>query len=369
MHILHIYKDYYPVVGGIEGHVQTLAEGLVEAGHRVTVLVTNTGPRTSIGEEGGVTVIRAGRDVHVASTPMSLEMPLLARQVRPDIVHLHMPYPPGDVIVQSALSQTPLVVTYHSDIVRQKRLLQLYRPVLDRTLKRAKQIIVTSAPYIASSPYLRRYEAKCQVIPYGIDVQIFGTYDTQSVERLRLRFGRPTILAVGVLRYYKGLHFLIEAMQNVPAGLVIVGSGPEQEELQALVTRHQLGHKVFFEGRKANQDLGAYYHASDVFVLPSHLRSEAFGIVLLEAMAAGLPLITTELGTGTSFVNQHGHTGFVIAPAESMSLARALRVLIENPALRARFGQSGRQSVQQNYTTTIMLQRTIQVYSNVLAMR
>lgn len=154
MHILHIYKDYPPVLGGIEGYVRDLAEGLAARGHRVTTLVTNTSRCTSIEQPlPGLTVVRAARLAHLASTPLSLAMIALARIIRADIVHLHVPYPPGDLAAMTTPGSPPLVITYHSDVVRQRTLLRLYRPLLARTLQRAARIIATSPGYIASSPF------------------------------------------------------------------------------------------------------------------------------------------------------------------------------------------------------------------------
>lgn len=365
MHILHIYKDYPPVMGGIEHHIAMLAQGLVRSGHQATVLVTNTTPETTTTEEAGVQVIRAGRDLHLASTPFSLGMAIMARTVQPDVVHLHMPYPPGDVVARAVPGAPPLVVSYHSDVVRQQQLLRIYRPLLERTLEHARAILVASEPYVKSSPFLQPQQAKCHIVPYGIDLQHFSTFDGATVAELRQRHPGPLILAVGVLRYYKGLHLLIEAMQQVPATLLIVGGGPEEARLRAQVARLELQDRVIFAGRISDRDLPAYYHAADVFALSSHLRAEAFGIVLLEAMAAGLPLVTTELHTGTSVVNQHGRTGFVVSPGSASNLGRALAVLVANPDLRARMGQAARASVVAHYTAERMVERVMEVYQRI----
>ncbi len=361
MHILQIYKDYAPVLGGIEHHVQVLAEGLAQAGHQSTVLVTNTTAASTVTTEGGVRVLRAARDLHLASTPFSLAMAIMARTVQPDIINLHMPYPPGDLVARAVPGQPPLVVTYHSDIVRQQRLLRLYRPLLEATLSRASRIIATNAPYIESSPFLRPHAAKCRVVPLSVDPRRFTTFDTAAVERLRREVDGPIILSVGVLRYYKGLHILIAALRETPGTLVIVGAGPEAERLKAQAAALGLAGRVRFAGRVPDDELPAYYQAADVFVLPSHLRAEAFGIVLLEAMAAGLPLVTTELGTGTSFVNQHGRTGFVVPPGQPAALARAISVLLANPTLRMHFGQAARAAAAQ-FTDEQLVQRTVAVY-------
>jgi glycosyltransferase involved in cell wall biosynthesis len=343
---------------------------LVARGHTVTVLVTNTQRRTVIEEYNGVEVIKASRWGHWASTPLSPALVQQARALRPDLVNLHMPYPPGD-LAALAIRDVPLVLTYHSDVVRQRRLLRIYRPLLERTLHHARRIIATSEPYIHSSPFLRRYVDKCRVVPLSVDAGRFISVPPNAVTALRNRLEiAPTeqvILSVGVLRYYKGLHVLLDAMTQLDATLVVVGIGPEAARLQALAQSYGIAQRVHFVGRVSDADLPAYYRAADVFVLPSQLRAEAFGIVLLEAMAAGLPLISTELGTGTSDVNQHGQTGFVVPPADPHALARALQVLLANADLRRYFGACGQRRVSEQYTHSQMLARTLAVYGETLA--
>lgn len=372
LHIVHIYKDYDPVVGGIENHIKVLAEGLVRRGHQVTVLATNTERGTQIEICNGVRVIKAGRLAQAASTPLSLALLRQARALKADVINLHMPYPPGD-LAALAIKDAPLVLTYHSDIVRQRRLLQLYRPLLESTLRRSARIIATSTPYIRSSPFLRRYAAKCRVVPLSVDPARFnGVSDTEAGairERYTQSPDEPLILSVGVLRYYKGLHILLDAMTQLETTLVIVGAGPEEQRLRDLAQAFGVARRVHFAGRVADADLPAYYRAADLFVLPSHLRAEAFGIVQLEAMAAGLPVISTELGTGTSEVNQHGVTGFVVPPSEPLRLARAIRVLLANPELRRQLGRQAQRCVNECFTDKQMIDRTLAVYAEALVAR
>lgn len=366
-----MYKDYDPVVGGIENHIKVLAEGLVARGHQVTVLVANTARNTERFERNGVQVIKAGRALHVASTPLSYALLREARTIRADVVNAHMPYPPGDLAARTIRGHPPLVVTYHSDIVRQKRLLQLYRPLQRATLRRAARIIATSAPYVQSSPVLRRYAAKCRIVPLSVDPTQFAVTDPQAVAALRARLVRKPddglVLAVGVLRYYKGFHVLLDALTQLDATLVIVGAGPEEQRLRDLAQAFGVARRVHFAGRVADAELPIYYHAADVFALPSHLRAEAFGIVQLEAMAAGLPVVSTELGTGTTVVNQHGNTGFVVPPNDPQALARAIEVLLANAELRRRMGEQGRQRVAVEYTHDLMIDRTLAVYDEALS--
>ncbi|HEU5014343.1 MAG TPA: glycosyltransferase [Roseiflexaceae bacterium] len=370
MHILQIYKEYPPVMGGIENHVRDLSEGLVARGHYLTVLVTSRNRQTTIEQpHKRLKIIKAAREIHAASTPLSTTMLRMARRLHVDVAHLHFPYPPGDLVYHMLPDQPPLVVTYHSDVIRQRTMLQLYRPLLEQTLRQAARIIVTSPNYIASSPFLSRHATKCEVVPLGIDPARFADADAAQVAELRARHspdGMPLLLFVGRLRYYKGLHVLLDALPRVRARLLVAGSGPEHDRLVAQAERLELADRVCFLGDVPDDALPALYHAADVFVLPAHLRSEAFGIVQLEALASGLPCVSTELGTGTSFVNKQGETGIVVPPNDPAALARALNILVANPALRQHFGENGRRRVADIFDRERMVWHVEQIYRAVL---
>jgi glycosyltransferase involved in cell wall biosynthesis len=333
------------------------------------VLVTNADHHTVVEQREGVEVIRAGRVLELASTPLSPAMLLEAARLDADIINLHMPFPPGDLVARAVAGKPALIVTYHSDIVRQQRLLQVYRPLLQSTLSAANRIIATSARYRDSSPFLRPRAARCRVIPLSVDAARFTTLDPAALAHLRERLPGPMLLSVGVLRYYKGLHLLLEALPGLDATLVIVGTGPEEQRLKQLAHDLRVAERVHFAGFVPDADLPSYYQAADIYVLPSHLRAEAFGTVLLEAMAAGLPLVTTEIGTGTSEVNEHGRTGFVVAPNDPVALARALRVLLSNQSLREQLGQEGRRRAMVQYAPALMAERTAAVYREAIAAR
>lgn len=367
MHILALYKDYAPVVGGIENNLRDLAEGMARRGHQMTVLVTNTSGTTEIIERPNLTIIKAARALHAASTPISPAMLRFARQLRPDVAHLHFPYPPGDLAYWRLPTRPPLVMTYHSDIVRQKTLRRLYGPLQSATLRHAARICVTSPQYATTSQPLQPYLDKCVVVPLAVDTSRFAQRDAAAVTALRDRFPGPLLLFVGRLRYYKGLHFLLDALGHVQARLLIAGSGPEEGRLREQVQAQGLTERVHFLGDVPDADLPTLYHAADVFVLPAHLRAEALGIVQIEALASGTPCVSTAIGTGTSFVNQHGETGFVVPPAHPLSLARAINVLLANPALRAHFGANGQRRAASIFSMETMLNATEQVYREALS--
>ncbi len=367
MHILHLYKNYWPIVGGIENHVRLLAEEQAKAGHRVTVLVVNTAPRTEVEEMNGVQVIKAARVATVASTPISAMLPLWLRRLRPDVAHLHFPYPLGEVAQLFLGRAKATVLTYHSDIIRQKVLLRFYRPLMERVLGAVQRIIVTSPQYAASSVVLQRFRSKCVVIPFGIAQERFRAFDAAGRQTILERYGpEPLILFVGVLRYYKGLTYLLQAMPEIKARLLIVGDGPMALALREQAQRLGLEGKVVFVGRVEDEALPAYYQAARAFVLPACERSEAFGLVLLEALAAGVPIVSTELGTGTSYVNSNGESGLVVPPRDPSALAEALNRLIEDQALHARLAEGARRRAAL-FEAERMLAQIETLYREVLA--
>jgi len=365
--ILHIYKDYYPVLGGMENHIKMLSESLVQRGYDVTVLVTHPTSQTHVEEINGVHVIKAGRLVTVASTPLSVALPAWLWRQRPDIAHLHFPYPVGEVSQLCFGRARRVVMTYQSDVVRQKGILQFYRPLLWQVLRRVDCIIATSTNYIESSPYLSRLRDKCSVIPLGIELGRFLQVPSAHVQRIRDTFGSPLVLFVGKLRYYKGLQYLLQAMLEIPARLLVVGSGPLGAEWRRLAQTLELGDRVVFLGEVSDEELPAYYHASDLFVLPASERSEAYGTVQLEAMASGLPVVCTELGTGTSFVNVHGQTGLVVPAGNTPALGTAVRMLLQDQALRREMGQRARQRALDEFSLPLMVDRVARLYAQVLA--
>lgn len=362
MRILHVYKDYFPIFGGIEGNLQQIAELQAAQGHDVTVLVTNPSKLTTRETINGVKVIRAHRLATVASTPLSLALPYHLRRQKPDIVHLHFPYPVGEVSQWLLNRRVPYVITYQSDVVKQKLILGVYRPILNRVLHNAARIMVASPNYIRTSEFLRPLTDNCTLVPLGIDpTPYLSGQSAVSSEQL-------TVLFLGRHRHYKGVDVLIRALSTVEkAHLLIGGTGPESEKWRTLTAELDLEERVTFLGDIPETEKAALYKQADIFVLPAVNRAEAFGIVLLEAMASGLPCITSELGTGTSFVVQHQETGLVVPPNDPIALADALNRLANNEALRQEMGTNGRQRIMREFTIERMVERIEQVYRVVLS--
>ncbi len=372
MKILHLYKDYTPVLGGIENHIRMLAEGQARRGHDVTVLAANRGWRTSIEMAGGVRVVLVPRLGTIASTPICPSLLRWLPRLEADITHLHFPHPPGEVAHLLMGRAAGMVITYHADIVRQRHLLRLYEPLLERVLKRANRILVTSPAYVESSRYLRAVRDRCVVVPIGIDVERFQERGGEPRTSPRVRWGlpldRPVAVFVGRLRYYKGLDYLLRALPLVPdLHLLLVGGGPLWESMRALAAALGVANRVVFTGDVDDSDLPACYASGDLFVLPSHTRAEAFGTSIVEAMAAGLPVISTEIQTGTSWVNQDGLTGLVIPPCDPGAIAAAMTALIADRARREAMGRAGRARARRVFEASTMVEAVEGVYREVLA--
>jgi glycosyltransferase involved in cell wall biosynthesis len=361
--ILHLYKDYYPILGGIENHIKMLSEAQAAAGHRVRVLVTNPGGQPRQEQIGGVHIERVPRLATMASTPLTGSFfPALAR-ARFDLAHLHFPYPVGE-ISQFFASRKPYVVTYHSDIVRgsQQLILRAYAPLMRRILARARRILVTSQAYARTSPVLQSLAWLCVLAPLGVDPA-----PLENAIRPERKLEDPVLaLFVGRHRYYKGVADLLRALPHTPVHLLVGGDGPMRSEWESLARASGLQDRVSFLGDISDEALPALYARADLFVLPANLRAEAFGTVLLEAMAAGLPCITTELGTGTSYVVQHGITGLVVPPNSPADLAQAINHLAGDPYLRRQMGAAGRARVQSHFTLEKMVARVMQIYDQAL---
>lgn len=363
LRVVHVYKDVYPVVGGIENYVRQLCRELQrQPDLDVRILATSTGSRSSVGTLDGVPVMRAGRLATVASTPLSPRLAFELRRLRPDIVHLHAPYPLGEVAALLATPRVPAVITYHSDIVRQKTLLRFYGPLLKRVLRHAARVLPTSPAYLESSPWLAPVRDRCTVIPLGIDLARFLALEREDDGR--------AILFVGRYRYYKGIQYLLQALALLPeARLVLVGGGPAEAGLRRQAEDLGLSHRVQFATEVDDAALARAYAGAAIFALPACERSEAFGLVLVEALAGGVPCISTDLGTGTSYVNLDGETGIVVPPADPGALAEACRALLANPALRARYGAAGRARARALFDIAQVAPRVAEVYRQVAAER
>jgi rhamnosyl/mannosyltransferase len=259
------------------------------------------------------------------------------------------------------------VITWHSDIVRQKTVARMLGPLDDVLMRRASAIIATSPNYVDSSPILSRNRDRSRVIPFGIDADAFRPRDAEIAVKIRRRYGERIVLAVGRMVYYKGFEYLIRAMASVRGHLLLVGEGPLQAKLERVAFEVGVRDRITFLGRVSQEEVLGYYNAADVFVMPSVARSEAFGIAQLEAMACGKPVINTQLRSGVPFVSRDGVTGITVAPADSSELAAAINRLLDDPGLRHQYGAAAARRVRQEFSIPTMVDRTLQLYREVIA--
>jgi glycosyltransferase involved in cell wall biosynthesis len=367
MRILQVGKYLPPVTGGIETVVFELSSGLSKLKNvEVTCLVTNTKAKTVRERINNFDVIRAASFGSLASTPISLSFRSEERKIVRDLSHIHLPNP----LATATMNQphTPYVVTYHCDIVRYKKLLKLYEPSMRRFLKGAAKILVSSEALIETSPVLRDFKEKCVVIPFAVDETNLALNGSRTVLKDKIidQHGPKIILFVGRLVRYKGLPYLIEAMKQVDGKLVIVGTGPESEILKRYVQSESLSDKVKFEGYVKQNDLGAYYHAAKAVALTSLDASEAFGVCLIEALACGVPLVTTRLTTGVSSVNVDGVTGLQVPVGDVNAIAAGLNRILDDKSLRETFSENARAHFQKNFGLERMAQDHLNVYREVL---
>jgi rhamnosyl/mannosyltransferase len=373
LNILQIFKYYHPHVGGVEKVAQDIAEGL-HSETRMTVLASHEDIGTRRDSVNGVEVTRAGRVATYFSVPLAPRFPFLMRAMArdADILHFHLPYPLADVSYLLARPHGRVVAWWHSEIVKPRQLSRLYKPLLKRFLRRADRIIVAAPQLVDKSPFLSQFREKCRVIPIGIDTDRFRMTGgiEEKVRQIRQHYGSEIVLFVGRLIYYKGLDFLIQAMadgRRRGTTLLVVGEGPLRPQLEAAARERGLQDRVVFLGKAPDDELTCYFHACDLFALPSVANTEAFGIVQLEAMACGKPVISTDLPTGVPFVNLHGRTGLIVPPADAAALADAMASLFDDRTLAARYGETGRQRVHSEFTVGVMAQRVLELYRDVMA--
>ena len=368
--ILQVNKLYYPVIGGIEKVVQDISEG-IKAECDVKVLVCNTSTRSITEKVNGVEVYRAGSFGSLFSMPVSLSFPFAFRKLSKDrdILHFHFPFPLGDISCLLDKPKAKVVITWHSDIIKQKNILSLYKPFLRKFLRRADRIVATSPNIIEHSVFLNEHKNKCSVIPLSINTGDYRRTETidEKVRAFRLACGGKIVVFIGRLVYYKGVEYIIKAMSKINAKLVIIGEGPLELSLKELAVKTGVADKIIWLKNVPDDELKIYYHACDVFTLPSVERSEAFGLVQLEAMACRKPVVSTNLLTGVPFVNQHDKTGFIVAPRDDTALAEAINTLLDKPSLRESMGEYAFKRVEKEFNRKKMLSDYVNLYKNVVS--
>jgi rhamnosyl/mannosyltransferase len=367
MRVTHLGKFYPPVPGGMERVLQSLAEGERARGVDVRALVVNTGRETLHENVNGVPVTRAGSVLRVGSVWFAPALIPLVATVDTGILVLHEPNPMALLAYCLTRPRQRLIIWYHSEVLRPRwRYKLFYEPFLNVPLQRAQRIVVSSPALIEHAEALQAHAGRCEVIPFGLDIAPSEPGLHPSVASLRGRWSGPIALFVGRLVPYKGAEVLLRALAQVDAAAVIVGDGPLRPELEALTRQLGIESRVFFLGSVDDDTVAAWYAACDFFVLPSVTRAEAFGLVQLEAMARGKPVISTRLATGVPWVNADGVSGIVVPPGDAGALAAAMRRLATETEVRGRMGQAARARFESEFTRERMIDRTVAMYHRVM---
>ena len=361
MKVLQLGKFYPPAKGGMETILALICERTAQ--HvRNRVLVANSHPSTVEERHGSIEVLRVAALTRIGAVALCPRMPFELARESADIIVLHEPNPMALVAYFLARPAGRLIVWYHSDVIRPSWLYRLfYQPFLRFALSRAERIVVSSPSLGTSAPELQDFQAKCTVIPFGVE----GPPAAHPEEQLP--HAQPTVLFVGRLVPYKGVDVLLDAMAGLNAVALIVGDGPQRGALEAQAHRLGITNRVRFLGSVTDQQLASLYRGCDVFVLPSVTRQEAFGVVQLEAMAAGKPVVSTDLGTGVGWVNLHGETGYVVPPRDVSALGDAIRRLLADPELRRSMGDAAMRRVRSAFTVDRMIDDTLALYRDVMA--
>ena len=368
MNVLHFYKTYYPTsFGGVEQVIFQLASGSVQFGVNSTVLSLSRNKVERVIEFNGHSSYRCRSNFVIASTDFSItafwQFNKLVKQA--DIVHYHFPWPFMDLVHFVSNHKKPCVLTYHSDIVKQKILLNLYRPLKNKFLESVDAIVATSPNYRVTSNLLQRHQNKVEVIPIGLDKKLYPLVDIGRSQYWRAKLGNKFFLFVGVLRYYKGLNILLDALALGDFPVVIVGAGPIEYELKVKAESLNLKN-VTFLGQVSEEDKVAILNLSYAIVFPSHLRSEAFGISLLEGAMYEKPLISSEIGTGTSYINIDQETGIIIPPSSPKDLHLAMAYIWNNPNVAARMGAAAIARYEKLFTADKMCKSYADLYQRLI---
>jgi len=367
MRVLHVYKTYFPESrGGLEEAIRQIccSTASLGASNELFTLARRAETRHIEGDE--TRVWRYKRWIQISSCDFPGMTGIRRFRIHArncDIIHYHFPWPFADLLHLFGTTGKPSLVTYHSDIVRQRFLSYLYAPVMRRFLKSVDSIVATSPNYVATSPVLRNYNHKITVIPLGLDPAVNADPPPALLEHWEKRVGKGFFLFIGNLRYYKGLSYLVEAVRGTHLEVVLVGTGTEESHLKKLATGMD---NIHFVGTVSDKDKFALLKLARSVVLPSHLRSEAFGVVLLEGALCSKALITAETGAGTSYVNVPNETGFVVPAADAPALRRAMEALASSDELAERMGMASKRRFDAMFTAAHMGEQYVRLYRRLL---
>ena len=366
MRVTHLGKFYPPVPGGMERVLQTLCQGERARGVDSRALVVSTARQTVQEAVDGVPVTRAGLLVRVGSVSVSAALIPLLRADDGELLVLHEPNPMALLAYAIARPRHRLIVWYHSEVIRPRwRYLAFYHPFVSFALGRAARIVVSSPALLEHAAALAPYRGRTVVVPFGLPEPVEPAAPDFRQPLDNLRTGRPFVLFVGRLVPYKGVDVLLRAMRGLEASAVIVGDGPLREDLQREADALGIADSISFRGTLSEEALAELYRTCDVLVLPSTTAAEAFGLVQVEAMARGKPVVSTRVPSGVPWVNQDGVTGFTVPPGDVDALRSALARLLRDEHLRTQMGEAGRRRFREWFTHAAMVERTTELYGDV----
>lgn len=363
--VMHIGKYLPPAKGGMESSILHICRTLSAAGLDITLVGTNEAGQRHIQHQEKFKVRCLKTWWTLASTPFVTGLFKLIREEKPDLIHLHLPNPWISILL--SWTKIPIVATYHCDIVSFKILKKLYNPILIFFLNRCAKIITTSPQLASSSEALKKYQKKVSIISLSVPPLNFKNENIELTQSLN-KISENIILFVGRLVSYKGLPFLIEAMKSIDGHLFIVGEGSKKESLIRIAQELGVNAKITFAGSVSDEDLPSYYKAAKTIVLPSINQGEALGICLIEGLSIGRPLVTTELRTGVSFVNQNEITGLIVPPKDSAALAKAIQRVLSSPDERDRFSANAKIRYQQIFDLKKISDQHQKLYQEVLSL-
>ncbi len=375
LRVCHLAKYFHPFRGGIETHVRELATAQVQSGMKVEVVCINhqrpdgsdawssrTAWTPTISDElDGIRIKRFGKYGTLARFDFCRGISRYIREIdkHVDLYHLHVPNPVMCVALACCKTTRPIVVTYHSDIVKQRFIRKPFSIIENKVLKNVSSILASSERYAESSSVLRKNSDRVTVVPFGLDLERFTNPSNEALQHAQrfkeLAGNSPLWLCVGRLVYYKGFRTAIEALPHVPGKLMIVGQGVLQESLHELASKLGVADRIIWKDNLSDEELVGAYHAARAFWFPSILRSEAFGLVQVEAMASGCPVINCDIpGSGVPWVSLDGVSGVTVPVDDSKAFAAAANRLLDGD-VRQRLSDGARNRAQTTFESSRMV--------------
>jgi len=364
MKVVQINKLYFPWLGGVETVVKQIAEGIAikDVDSQVIAVNGKKEKKTSVSKLKNVTAIKSKLDFFFGAQPVSFSLIKILKKTEADIIHLHLPNPFGVFCYLLSKPKGKLLITYHSDIVKQRVLKFFYKPLLNIILKKADKIVATSQNLVKSSLILTKHKEKIVIIPLGINPEDY-TIDEEILSEMKKQYGENFLLAIGRLVEYKGFKYLLKALPNIPeVNLYIIGNGKLKDHLNDIIKEKNLTERVMILDSLPFEKLKAMMKLSKMFIFPSVSNNEAFGIVQLEAMYFENPVISSNLPTGVTFVNQHEKTGLVTRKRDSESIGKAINKLLNDNKLYKTISDNNREYVCNNFSEKKMVDSYLKLY-------